>query len=87
MIETISITLWSLADEKIFLGDVIGRFKGRSATADRFGAPETFIAQYLAGLDLRIVNFNGTGKLEAFERAVIRDYAEELLCQPARAAV
>ena len=52
---------------------------GKSTTADRFGTSTYFIEQYLAGLQLRIVNFNGTGKLEAFERAAIEEYARELI--------
>ena len=79
MIETIRVTLWSLSDEKIFLNQVIDRCRGKSATADRFGTPAFFVEQYLAGLALRTVNFTGTGNLEAFERAAIKEYAQDLL--------
>ena len=48
-------------------------------TAYRFGTPAFFVEQYLAGLALRTVNFNGTGNLEVFERAAIEEYARELL--------
>ena len=79
MIETTRVTLWSLSDEKIFLNQVIDRCRGKSATADRFGTSTYFIEQYLAGLALRTVNFTGTGNLEAFERAAIKEYARELI--------
>lgn len=57
----------------------MNRFKGTSRPADRFGTPAFFVEQYLAGLALRTVNFNGTGRLEAFERVAIEEYEQELL--------
>jgi hypothetical protein len=81
MIGAITFKIWSLSDEKQFLDKMMDRFKGKSTTTDRFGTPVFFIEQYLEGLNLRILNFNGTGTLEPFERAAMREYAEGLLLQ------
>ena len=70
---------WTVLDEKIFLRGVIDRLQHRSSTLDRFGTPEVFVEQYLAGLNQRCVGFNGTEVLDVADRAEIRAYAEELL--------
>jgi hypothetical protein len=51
---------WTVLDEKIFLRGVIDRLQHRSSTLGRFGAPEVFVEQYLAGLNQRCVGFDGT---------------------------
>jgi hypothetical protein len=70
---------WTVLDEKIFLRGVIDRLQHRSSTLGRFGAPEVFVEQYLAGLNQRCVGFDGTKGLDVTDRAEIRAYAEALL--------
>lgn len=84
MIGNAAITNWSLAYEKEYLEEIIGRFVGIGEeeeierTIKRFGSARMFFWCYVASLDMRHLNFAGDGELEQLERSEVREHARKL---------